>query len=137
MAVSKASSSKPTKKSAEQKLIITHTFNAPRERVWKAYTDPKQIAQWWGLDGASLVACDSDVRVGGMWRFVLRDPDGNNYIVSGIFREVSAPNRLTYTDGFGEPNEPRPESLISVTFDDLPNGKTRITKSLIATSTVH
>lgn len=124
-------------KKAEQKLVMSHVFDVEREEVWRAYTDAKQITQWWAPKGAALVACESDVRVGGQWRFVLYGGDGQQYTLSGIFREVEKPRRLVYTDGFGEATTPRPESLITVTFDELPGGRTRITKTSLATPAVH
>ncbi|MEK7152812.1 MAG: metalloregulator ArsR/SmtB family transcription factor [Patescibacteria group bacterium] len=133
----KADEKRPEKPPIQQELIFTHIFDAPRERVWKAYTDAEQIPQWWGPKDSTLIACDSDVRPGGIWRFVLRGSDGQEYTFSGIFREVSPHGRLVYTDGFGEATEPRPESLVAVTLDELPGGRTKLTKASVATPAVH
>lgn len=124
-------------KPAEQKLVISHIFDIPREEVWKAYTDPKQIAQWWAPKGTVLLACENDVRIGGRWRFVLEGSDNQHYVFSGIFKEVDEPTHLLYTDGFGEANEPRPEALVTVEFEDLPGGKTKLTKTSVASPAVH
>jgi uncharacterized protein YndB with AHSA1/START domain/DNA-binding transcriptional ArsR family regulator len=128
---------KVEEKAMQQKLVFTHTYDWPREQVWKAYTTAEHIAQWWSPQGSTLIACESDVRPGGIWRFALRGSDSQEYIFSGIFREVSAPERLIYTDGFGEATEKRPESLVIVTLEDLPGGKTKLTKTSTALPVVH
>lgn len=121
----------------QQELIMTHTFDAPIERVWAAYTDPTQIAKWWGPKGARLIACESNARPGGVWRFVLRSGDGKDYVFGGIFQKVDKPHQLVYTDGAGEPEGPRPEAMVTVTFEELPGGKTIMTKRTVASSAVH
>lgn len=118
-------------------LAITHIFDAPLERVWEAYTDPQQVSQWWAPKGAALVGCEIDVRVGGHWRFTIYDANGQEYVFSGIFRKVERLRRLVYTDGFGEPDEPRPESQVIITFESLPGNKTKMVKTSLATPATH
>ena len=108
------------------KLQLNRVFDAPRELVFKAWTDPHQFKEWFGAaacDGASLQSVKLDARVGGKYRLQLRRPDGEFYTTVGVYREVKAPERLVFTwqfekDGsgheFGEV-EP-PEMLVTLEF---------------------
>jgi uncharacterized protein YndB with AHSA1/START domain len=78
-------------------VTLTRTFDAPRTLVWKAWTDPKMMAQWFGPRGFTNPVCELDVRVGGSLRIVMRGPDGNDYPMKGEFREVVAPERLVFS----------------------------------------
>src|SRR2546426_294872 len=79
--------SKPVRKS-ERELVTTHTFDAPRELVWKTWTDPKLIPKWWGPSQYSTTVDKMDVRPGGRWRFVQRDAEGNEFGFHGADREL-------------------------------------------------
>ena len=108
------------------KLQLNRVFDAPRELVFQAWTDPHQFKEWFGAaacDGASLQSVKLDARVGGKYRLQLRRPDGEFYTTVGVYREVKAPERLVFTwqfekDGsgheFGEV-EP-PEMLVTLEF---------------------
>jgi uncharacterized protein YndB with AHSA1/START domain len=82
----------------ERTVVITHVFDAPRELVWKAWTDPKHMAQWWGPRGFTNPVCELDVRPGGALRIVMRAPDGTEYPMQGVFREILEPERLVFTN---------------------------------------
>lgn len=125
------------KKSVPQTITMTHILDAPRDQVWEVYTSPKHISEWWGPEGATVVACYNDVRVGGMWRFVFRGAEDQEYVVSGQYREVKMPERLVYTDGFGEADNARPEALVTIAFEELPDGRTKLTKTSVAPRTTH
>jgi len=94
-------------------LVITRTFDAPRERVYKAWTDPKQIQLWMGTDmGTKIPSARADLRVGGKFRIQMQKPDGEFFTAVGEYREIKPPERLVFTwdwekDGsepdFGEP----------------------------------
>ena len=79
-------------------VTLTRIFDAPRSLVWKAWTDPKMMAQWFGPRGFTNPVCELDVRVGGSLRVVMRGPDGNEYPMKGEFREVTPPERLVFTN---------------------------------------
>src|SRR5450755_196191 len=85
----------PTEHS-EWDLIITRVFDAPRELVFKAWTDPKHVAQWWGPKGFTNPVCELDVRVGGAIRIHMRAPDGVVYPMNGTFEEITPPERLAF-----------------------------------------
>lgn len=71
-------------------------LNAPRELVWRAWTAPKHLAQWWGPQGFTNPVCEADVRVGGALRIVMRAPYGVDYPMTGVFDEVVKPGRLVF-----------------------------------------
>ena len=77
----------------EGTVTLTRVFDAPRALVWKAWTDLKMMARWFGPRGFTNPVCELDVRVGGSLRIVMRGPDGNDYPMKGVFREVIAPER--------------------------------------------
>ncbi len=77
---------------------ITRVFDAPRALVWQAWTDPKMMAQWFGPRGFTSSVPELDVRVGGALRIVMHGPDGNDYPMKGVFREVVAPERLVFSN---------------------------------------
>jgi uncharacterized protein YndB with AHSA1/START domain len=81
-----------TKPLAERELTITGVFDAPRELVFKAWTDAKHLAQWWGPKGFTTPVCEFDARVGGMLRMHMRAPDGTVYPMKGQIRELVAPS---------------------------------------------
>lgn len=111
---------------AEHELVITRIINAPRERVFKAWTDPNYITQWWGPHGYTTPLCEMDVRPGGVFRMHIRSPEGEIYPIKGFYREVVAPERLVYSDDWDEGFRPSAESNVAVTFTEQ-DGKTLLT----------
>ena len=106
-------------------IIGWRVFNAPRELVFSAFTDPKHLAQWWGPDGFTLTTHAFDFRVGGVWRFVMHGPDGRDYQNRVTYDEIVPPERIVYHHGGGDDVEPvRFET--TVTFEDIGKGQTRI-----------
>jgi uncharacterized protein YndB with AHSA1/START domain len=77
-------------------LTLTRVYNAPRERVWKAWTDPAQLAKWWGPNGFTSPRCELDARPEGTLRIDMRAPDGSVLPLTGVYREVVAPERLVF-----------------------------------------
>jgi len=82
----------------ERTVNIVRVFDAPRALVWQAWTDPTMMAQWFGPRGFTIPLCELEVRVGGSLRIVMRGPDGNEYPMKGVFREVVAPERLVFSN---------------------------------------
>lgn len=105
-------------------IVMTRDFNAPRELVFRAYTDPTLIPRWWGLGKHTTTIDKMDVRPGGAWRFVCQDPEGDVYAFRGEYREVVPPEKLVYTFEF----EPMAGHIMTETvlFQNL-GGKTRVT----------
>ena len=120
----------------ELEITITRVFDAPRELVWKAWTDPKHLAQWWGPKNFSNPVCEADARVGGKWHIVMRAPDGREHPCGGVYREVVEPERLVFTNiATDSDGKPVLDGLTTVIFDDL-GGKTRLTLRTSATAVV-
>ena len=119
-----ASTSSIATENNDRVLIIERTFDAPRELVFKAWTEPRHLMQWWGPKGYTTPTCEMDLRTGGALRLCMRSSDGVDTWVSGIFREVVAPARLVFTAT--DDANIGGETVITVTLEDL-NGKTRLT----------
>jgi uncharacterized protein YndB with AHSA1/START domain len=111
----------------EQAVDITRVFDAPRERVFAAWTRAEHLMRWFSPKGFTIPSCEADPRPGGAFRLVMRSPEGKDYRVRGSYREVVAPERLviecTADDDKGIT---RLEELISVTFTERA-GKTTLT----------
>jgi uncharacterized protein YndB with AHSA1/START domain len=109
----------------ERELVLTRVFDAPRELVFKAWTDPKQVAQWWGPHRFTNPVCDLDVRPGGAIRIHMRGPDGTVYPMTGVYNEVVEPERLVFTSAaLDADGNPMFEVLTTVTFAEQ-GGKTK------------
>ena len=87
-----------TSQFGEGSVTIRRTFDAPRALVWRAWTDPKMMAQWFGPRMFTTPVCELDVRVGGRLRIVMRGPDGSDYPMTGVFTEVVPEERLVFTN---------------------------------------
>ena len=116
-----------TKPLATRELTITRIFDAPRELVFKAWTDPKQLAKWWGPKGFTNPVCEANAKPGGAIWIVMRAPDGTEYPMKGIFREIVEPERLVFVvtpvDLVGTSLI---EAITTVTFAEQ-GAKTRVT----------
>lgn len=97
-----------------RELIVTRTFLAPRELVYKAWTDPKHLPQWWGPKQFTTTVQEIDVRPGGVWRYVMHGPDGTDYDNKITFLEIEHPERLVYAHGDGVEDE---QFRVIVTFE--------------------
>jgi uncharacterized protein YndB with AHSA1/START domain len=108
-------------------VAITRIFDAPRELVWEAWTNPKVLAQWWGPRAFTNPVCEVTLRVGGALRIHMRAPNGMIYPMRGVFQEIVKPEKLVFTN-IAVDNEDRPilDGLTTVTFADL-SGKTELT----------
>jgi uncharacterized protein YndB with AHSA1/START domain len=117
----------PLNKFAERELTITRVFDAPRALVFKVWTDPKHLAQWWGPEGFTNPVCEFDARVGGELRIHMRGPDGATYPMKGVIREFVPPERLVFTNiAVDMAGNHLLEGLTTVLFED-DNGKTKLT----------
>jgi len=117
----------PMAASGKRRIVITRDFDAPRELVWEAMTDPAQIVKWWGPRGFTTTIEVMEVRPGGAWRHVMHGPDGADYPNTCIFKEVARPGRIVFSNGGGKKGEPGVKFLATWTFDELDAGRTRVT----------
>jgi uncharacterized protein YndB with AHSA1/START domain len=81
---------------SDRELLVTRLLNAPVELVWKVWTDPKHIAQWWGPDGFTNTISEMDIEAGGEWNLIMHGPDGTNYKNKSVFKEVIKHKKLVY-----------------------------------------
>lgn len=107
-------------------LVFERTFDAPREQVWKAFTDPDQVPRWWGPHGTTTTVAEMDVRPGGKWRYVSSASDRDDVAFYGEYLEVTPPSGFTWTfmfdvEGLGP--QGGPETHL---FEDV-DGKTKVT----------
>ena len=122
-----------------QQVTITRIFDAPRELVWKAWTEPDRMMRWWGPKGFTSPVHKIDLRVGGEYLGCMRSPEGQDYWSKGVFREIVEPERLVMTDSFadaegntvpasyyGMSGDWPLEMLVTVTFEEH-EGKTKLT----------
>ncbi len=130
---------------ASQDIVITRTFAAPREKVWKAWTDPDMVKQWWGPEDFTSLACTIDLRVGGTYLFCMHGPAGSEFNKdmwsTGTYQEIIAMEKIVATDHFadaagtivspkeyGMPGEgPAEGMLVTVTLQDAGPEKTTMT----------
>ena len=124
---------------SEGELVLTRTFDAPRELVWKAWTDPEQVRRWWGPKEFTAPFAEIDLRVGGRYLNCMRSPDGKDFWSTGVYREIVPMERIVCTDSFADEKgnvvpathygmgaDVPMELLVTVTFEDL-GGRTRLT----------
>jgi uncharacterized protein YndB with AHSA1/START domain len=116
----------------EREIVFTRILHAPRELVFKAWTDPKHVAQWWGPNGFTNTISEMDVKPGGVWRFIMHGPDGVDYPNKIVYEEVVKPERLVYAHGGDEENDPG-QFQVTVTLDDQGN-KTQLTMRMLFVS---
>jgi uncharacterized protein YndB with AHSA1/START domain len=107
-----------------REIVTERVFDAPRERVWAAFTDPALIARWWGRRSTDTVVERQELQPGGAWRFVENNTDGTHAAFRGVYREVVAPERLVYTFEWG--GMPGHVLVDTATFEDL-GERTRLT----------
>jgi len=115
-----------TAEPGKQELFITREFDAPRELVFKAHTDPNLFVQWIGPRGLTTTLETFEPVSGGKYRFIQKDSDGNEYGFHGVFHEVS-PERVIQTFEFEGLPESGHATLETMTLEALPNGRTRLT----------
>lgn len=118
----------PSSDAPQRELVITRIFNAPRALVFKVWTDPKHLAQWWGPNGYTNPVCTVDLRPGGALYIEMTGEDGVAIPNKGVFHEVTPPERLVFTTTAFEDEHgiPQLEILNTVIFED-DDGKTRLT----------
>ena len=115
---------------SDREIVLTRVVNAPRAVVFEAWTKPEHVKRWWGLRHQQLSVCEIDLRPGGSWRYVLRDPNGQDFRFHGVYREVVPPSRLVYTEYFDEPSIGSPEWLTTLKFEEK-DGSTTLTSTVL------
>ena len=129
-----------TKKNEIERMVVTRVFDAPRELVWRAWTDPKYVMQWWGPKGFTAPVCKMDFRVGGKFLYCMRSPDGQDFWNAGEYHEIVPCEKIVssmyFADSDGNPVEAEQLGIEHeaiegahdvILFEDIGNGQTRVT----------
>ena len=137
--MAKASARKSARKPALVGIVMERTFDAPRERLWKAWTDAEDLKRWWGPKPFTAPFIRVDPRVGGRFDYCMRSPDGKDYCNTGAFREIVPLERFVATVSFADEKgnvvpathygmsaEIPMEQLWTVTFEELEGGRTKV-----------
>lgn len=124
--------------SAEREFVMERVFAAPRALVFRAFTQPEHLKQWWGPKGWTLPVCEIDFREGGTWFYGMRSPDGGmESYGKATYREIVPPERIVYEDAFadaeGNVNAEMPQMVITMTFAEH-DGKTTLTSRTLFAS---
>jgi uncharacterized protein YndB with AHSA1/START domain len=117
---------------ANRMLIATRLFDAPRELVFKLWTDPKHLAQWWGPRGFITTTFEQSICPGGVWRLVMQGPDGKDYHNRITYLEIDEPRRLVFQHSIGPDVEPTDHKAIVDFADEA--GKTLLTMQMVFSS---
>ena len=122
------STSLEAKPNSDRELVLSRLIDAPREKLYRAWTDPALLKQWFAPRPWTTPVVELDVRPGGTNRFVMRGPDGNEFPNQGVYLEVVENQRLVFTDAYTRAWEPsqKPFMTVIITFDDEA-GQTRYT----------
>jgi len=108
-------------------IVLSRDFNGPRHLVFESLTRPELLKRWFGPHGWSLSVCEVDLKVGGSWRFVLRGPEGQDMGMRGVYREITPPERLVYTEAYDDyPGESLVTTVLAERF-----GRTTMTATIL------
>jgi uncharacterized protein YndB with AHSA1/START domain len=108
-------------------VTLTRQIDAPRELVFELWTRPEHLIEWWGPAGFSLPSCELDFRVGGAFRYRMRNATGGDHWLRGVFQEIVEPERIAFTFAWGDAERATgPVTLVVVTFEAC-HEKTRVT----------
>lgn len=119
-----------------EEFAITRVFDAPRDLVWKAFTEPKRLKEWWGPKGVTIIESKMDLRPGGSYHYAMRTPDGNTMWGKFVYREITPPSRMVFVNSFSDeaggvtrhPMAPNwPLEMLSTFLFEEESGKTRFT----------
>jgi uncharacterized protein YndB with AHSA1/START domain len=118
---------------AGREIVLTRVFDAPRELVWDAWTDPRHIVKWWGPRGFTTTIHQMDVRPGGIWKQTMHGPDGTDYPGQSVFIEVVKPERIVYSMTGGKKGERAVQFQATWTFETQ-GRKTKLTLRMLFAS---
>ena len=122
---------------SKEEFVISRVINAPRERVFDAFTNPDQMRQWFSPKGFTVIAAKMDLRPGGFYHYGMRGPDGNEMWGKSVYREIKRPERIVYVNSFSDeagnitrhpmsPTWPR-QLLTTILFEEQKKGQTKLT----------
>jgi len=110
----------PEVSTIDRELTVTRVFDAPRELLFRMWTDLQHIAKWWGPQGFTTTSLQMDFRPGGTYRACMRSPEGTLHCRRGVYREIVAPERLVFSFAWeDEDGNPGHQTIVTVSFADL------------------
>jgi uncharacterized protein YndB with AHSA1/START domain len=115
---------------SDREIVLSRVFDAPRELVWEAFTNPAKVVKWWGPTGFTTTIEKMDVRPGGTWKHVMHGPDGTDYPNKSVFLEIVPPARISYGHTGGKKGDAGAMFVATWTFEDV-GGKTRLTGRMV------
>ncbi len=118
---------------AENELVFSRIYDAPRALVFAAWTDPAQIGKWWGPEGFTTTTRAMEVEVGGVWDYVMHGPDGTDYPGRAVYSEIVKPERLAFSHVGGKAQDPHLTCEFLVTFEE-DGGRTTVTLRMLFAS---
>jgi len=121
---------------SDHEIVLTRVFDVPRRLVFEAWTKPEHVKQWYGCSIMTLPICEIDLRVDGTYRYVMRSPDGVDHTMQGVYREITPPARLVYTERYVTTGFESPDALVTVTFTEK-DGQTTLTSTILHQSKAH
>jgi uncharacterized protein YndB with AHSA1/START domain len=110
---------------SDREIVLTRTFNAPRKLVWDAVTRPEHVQRWYGCAALTFTTCEIDLRVGGSYRYTMRASDGVEHTMTGIYREIAAPERIVHTERYETTGFTSPYALVTMTLTEQ-GGRTKL-----------
>lgn len=118
----------------DREIVVSRVIDAPREKVFAAWTDPVQVVKWWGPEGFTTTMLESDLRPGGVRKLVMHGPDGTDYHNKSVYVEIVEPERLIYEQIGGRQGGGSAHFTMTATFEDR-EGKTELTMRMLFKST--
>ncbi|HEX4413473.1 MAG TPA: SRPBCC family protein [Lacipirellulaceae bacterium] len=112
---------------SDREIVITRTVNAPRELVWKVWTEPEHVSKWWGPNGFSTTIEKMEVRPGGVWKHTMHGPDGTDYPNKSTFIEVVKPERIVMAHGGSTEGKQAVSFHATWTFEEVGEKQTKVT----------
>lgn len=110
----------------KQEIVITRVFDAPRDLVFRTFTNAATVPEWWGPRSTTTEVDRMEVKKGGVWRYINRDSNGTEHAHNGVYHDVAAPGRIVNT--YEYEGYPGSVGLVTTTFEELPDGKTKFTE---------
>ncbi|WP_282607508.1 SRPBCC domain-containing protein [Pelagibius sp. Alg239-R121] len=112
----------PDMRNEDRVLRLSRIFDATRETLFEAFTDPAVLVRWWGPEGVTIPECRIDLRVGGSWRTCMQGANCEHNCVGGVYKEIVPPEKLAFTWAWDTPDGPGPETLITLEFLERDDG---------------
>lgn len=121
---------------SDREIVMERVFNAPRELVFKVWTDPEHVKKWFGPEGFTNTILEMDVRPGGTWRFIMHGPDGRDFPNKVVFTEVVKPELLTYTHTDDSGSAEGISFEVTVRFEDQGNQTKLVMRSVFQSAEI-